>query len=564
MYTPPTGLFYTQGELDQFWQLRRSNEVQFTKEILSLDAASQLLIVEEMEASQAPWVRATNHLDEFLRQAWESIESVPLNWNWHLDAMCDHLEAVKRGEIKKMVCNVPPGTTKSVVFSIVFPCWWWSQDPTQRFLCGSYNSELANQFSVKRRMLINSPWYQGNWDLRLAKGQNEKSLFKNVSGGEMRTTSPKKSALGFHPTCIILDDPMSVDGSESEAERESTENWISGTLSTRGIAADIDRALIVVMQRLDEKDTSAQLLKDKDCEHVMIPMEFELKHPVRDPKVPTSIGWVDPRKVEGELLDNTRFPDIVVRKLEIELGHRAVGQLQQKPTAEIGRLFKKFTFADDIDPQHKIVRTVRNWDLAASDGKKSDWTVGCKMVHCKDESPSPFDDIIYITDIIRGRWEPDERDKVIIETAAQDGWNCIVGLEQEPGSGGKAQITYLTGQLIGYSVEHLKPGRGDGKIQRSNPMRSQMNTGRVIVLKRSWTDEFIDELKVFPNAGRHDDQVDAASGSFEILTQYDDSIVRITDAHLTFSKPISADVLQEVMSPEYNAGNRRKHSWELM
>jgi len=74
-------------------------------------------------------------LAQFLRSSWHIIEpGTPLIWNWHIDTVCGYLEAFSRGEITRLIINIPPGTLKSIIVSVAFPAWEWISRPEERYL----------------------------------------------------------------------------------------------------------------------------------------------------------------------------------------------------------------------------------------------------------------------------------------------------------------------------------------------------------------------------------------------------------------------------------------------
>ena len=110
---------------------------------------------------------AERSLAEFIRQMWTSIDPSPYVGNWHIDAIAEHLEAVNRGEISRLIINIPPRHMKSIAVSVAWPAWTWTQQattplrgPTVRFLYASYAQSLSIRDSVKCRRVIDSPLYQ--------------------------------------------------------------------------------------------------------------------------------------------------------------------------------------------------------------------------------------------------------------------------------------------------------------------------------------------------------------------------------------------------------------------
>ncbi len=129
---------------------------------------------------------AADSLDVFVRQGWHVLEpGVDLIWNWHLDLICRHLEAISRGELTRLVVNIPPGHMKSLLVAVFWPAWVWANDPSWRVLFTSYDMALSTRDSVRCRDLISSDWYQEtfrpSWRMKI--DQNVKSHFENNAGG---------------------------------------------------------------------------------------------------------------------------------------------------------------------------------------------------------------------------------------------------------------------------------------------------------------------------------------------------------------------------------------------
>lgn len=177
-----------------------------------------------------------------------------------------------------------------------------------------------------------------------------------------------------------------------------------------------------------------------------------------------------------------------------------------------GSKFRREWFAIlDGLPIFEEKRTVRYWDLAATpekEGEDPDWTCGVKA--------SLIDGVIYIEDVRRIRGTSQQAESLIKQTALEDGLDVEVCMEQEPGATGLMVIDhYARGPLLGYTFRG-KRTTGNKQI-RAIPMSSAAELGNVRLLARPWVGDLLDELEAFPN-GRHDDQVDAASGAFAALT----------------------------------------------
>ena len=165
------------------------------------DLSSQIAGLTSFDVDKA---LAEKSLYHFVKQAWHIIESVDYIDNWHIKVICEHLEALIRGDIKNLIINVPPGTSKSILSSVMLPAWTWTWRPTHRFLCACYSNELAIRDSVRSREIIESKWYKARWPATAIKEDlNQKIKFENTDGGWRIATTPRGRGLGEHPDSIV-------------------------------------------------------------------------------------------------------------------------------------------------------------------------------------------------------------------------------------------------------------------------------------------------------------------------------------------------------------------------
>ena len=491
-------------------------------------------------------LRFESSLLDFTQAFWPVIEPQPFECNWHIEAICDHLEAVANREIKGgLLINMPPRHMKSLGANVFFPAWVWAQNPNPdddptythqlregswrgpgvKFMHLSYEGRLATRDGVKCRRIIQSPKYQRLWGDRyqLLPDQNQKTRFENTAGGYRLSTSETGVITGEGGDIIIFDDPHNVRkiGGASDVARENSLRFWDEAMSSR-LNDPQNGVFVVIMQRVHENDLSGHILKTElGWTHLCLPARYEADHPfpIRTSVKRKSSGktpeqrqvWADPRQV-GEVLWPQKFPFPALQRIskdETVSNHMAAGQLQQRPTAREGGLFKRAWFDNPVKYAPEGLRLVRSWDLASTEDG-GDYTVGVKM-GINDDTKQ-----IYIIEVTRGQWSPAKVEAEIMKAAHWDGYETAIRLPKDPGGAGKFQAAYLAGKLSGWTV-HTEAEVGD-KVNRADPFAAQCEHGFVRLVEGPWNEAFVNELCAFPN-GAHDDQVDAAAAAFRDLTR---------------------------------------------
>lgn len=453
-------------------------------------------------------MRLRDSLYAFVQEAWSLVEPAqPFTPNWHIEVLCEVLQDITCGRAKasRWVINVPPGTLKSLLISVLWPAWVWARDPKKRFLTASYGLHLSVRDNLRVRDVVLSKWFQQLFPLHLVEDQNTKTRYNTDAGGWRIATSVGGVGTGEHPHFIVVDDPLTAQQAESITELEAANGWLDRTISTRGIT--MAPVLILVMQRLHEKDPSGHLLEQGDVEHVCFPMRYVATRPATDEHPGYQADPRDRRTQVGELLIPQLITDEKVRKLEIVLGpYGAAGQLQQQPAPEGGGQFKRgwFKFLDAMPTD--LRRSVRGWDTAGTEGG-GDYTVGVRIDEFGDGQ-------FLVSDVQRDQLGAAGVDDLILTTAKLDGPDVAQREEKEGGSAGKAVIAARAKLLVGYDYQGvLITG---SKITRAKPFRAQVEAGNVFLLRAAWNKAYLDELCNFPVAD-HDDQVDGSSCSFNAL-----------------------------------------------
>lgn len=316
-------------------------------------------------------------LYEFIKQAWYEIEpGFTYVDNWHIKAICDHLEAAYQGDISRLLINIPSRCMKSTICNIGFPAWVWAKEPRLKFLNVSGDFLLSVRDNVKCRRLIQSPWFQKYWGdkVRIAEDNNTKKRYGNTAGGEKLIKTIQGSAMGEGANFVIVDDGNSSKDIFSTVRREFTNEVIDSTITVRidRISADRAGCFINIQQRLHQFDITGHWLAkgDSSVVHLMLPMEFEAKRKcITIPLKGSKIAWEDPRKEEGELLWPARCDaeELAKRKIGYGSAYTQAAQLQQNPTPAGGHIIKRNWFQEWKHPTFpKIQYIIQSWDTALS------------------------------------------------------------------------------------------------------------------------------------------------------------------------------------------------------
>jgi len=470
----------------------------------------------------------------FVKYFWDEISEEPFQTNWHIKYLCKELQKVAENlgkgnkKLYDIIANVPPGSSKTSIVSILFPVWCWTRWIWMKFICLSYSATLSLESAETSRDIVRSDKFQTIYpEIKIKRDKDNKSNFRVESietvhlgfaprrrrGGNRLSTSVKGTVTGFHAHFILWDDPLNPQQAISVVELKGTNRWMDQTLSTRKV--DKEKSVSIgIMQRLHENDTTAHLLKKKGkyIKHICIPGEIltkEYAEKVRPRKLV--------KKYKNGLMDPVRLSKGALKELEADLGQYGyAGQVGQSPTPPKGGMFKveNAPIIDQLPAEVNIVRKVRYWDKAGTkeqldpNKNNSAYTCGTKIYLLKSGK-------WIIADVKRGRWEAVEREKVILSTAHADGKDVEVWYEQEPGSGGKESAQATTRMLAGFKAEAECP-KGD-KVYRADPYSVQWNDGNIMILRGDWNHEFIEEHRFFPFS-KFKDQVDSAGAGFAKLT----------------------------------------------
>jgi predicted phage terminase large subunit-like protein len=484
--------------------------------------------LKKMRMDPATYRRELDKLDceesllDFVRRGWSTIEpGRTFVEGWAVHAIAEHLEAVSRGQIKKLLMNVPPGFMKSLLTGVFWPAWEWGprNQPHYRYVCASYSEALTIRDNMRCRALMRADFYQEMWGDRFAFNpeQDAKTKFANDRTGFKLATSVHGLGTGERGDRVIIDDPHNVLEAESDAKRENVLQWFTEVMPSR--INDPDKAVfVVIMQRVHEYDVSGLILaKELGYEHLCIPMHWDPQHPFASNKKKSVVGWRDPRKKRNELAFPERYTEAAVAEMEKAMmswgGMYAVaGQLEQRPEPRGGGMFQDNWFEVIDHLPDGPISWARGWDFASTEGG------GDGSASVKTGVHHETNDLI-VADCWWEQVSPGGLREHVIATLARDGYGVFQSFPLDPGQAGKYQAADFLDILTGYDFEFT--GETGEKEVRARPFAAQCEVRhhvgrRVKLLRGDWNAKYKDHMTKFPK-GRYKDIPDAQSRSYSAL-----------------------------------------------
>lgn len=470
---------------------------------------------------------AERSLAQFVRQAWPVLEpATDYVHGWHVEVICEHLEAVTRGEIKNLIINVPPGMMKSLLVSVMWPVWDWIAHPHRRYVTAAYGQTLSTRDAVKSRRLIESQWYQQRWGDRFAltSDQNQKTRYENDKTGLRVALSVGGAVTGERGDVRILDDPHSADDIKSDVKRANDLEWLKTVWPTR--KNNKESAEVVIMQRLHDEDTTGYYIRDiGGYEHVVLPMEYD------GLKRFTILGEIDRRTEPNALLCPERYDREETDRLKKFLGDDVAGQFQQRPSSAEGGIFKKAWWAEQRNRYHLSDAPIRNqvvarwlfFDTAFKDKVSNDPSACCVMELWPDYRMA-----------VRWMWQ-ERIDSALLPRRIEEyatRWNFDGKLRNvviEDKGSGTTSIQTLRMSAPSWLAEMIAEFQPHGTKEYRARLASVWCERDCIQLpfpapeNADWYTEFLDQehgqLWVFPNAV-HDDLTDTLTMGIIFLEHY--------------------------------------------
>ena len=508
---------------------------------------------------------------EFVRLFWRTVEPrADLVDGWWLEALTMHLEAVTDGRIKRLLINVPPGSMKSLMTNVFWPAWEWGPMglPSMRYVAVAYSSGLTERDNQRMSQVVLSPLYQELWGDKVQATEN-KIKFQNQATGWKLASSISGIGTGERGDRIICDDPNNVQNVESDDIRAAATRWLREVMPTR--LNSTDSAIVLIQQRSHEEDATGIVMEEgaDEWEHLCVPMRYE---PQRH--CTTSIGWSDPRSIDGELFWPERFPAREVDRLERELGpYASSGQLQQLPSPRGGGIIKVEywqlwppqddgssegwqTQLDDMGTPvldtkgvPKRVMVYPDWlylmvslDTAYTEKEANDWSACTVWGLFEDRSKNAK---IMLVEAWRDRLELHALAQRVLETCRRRKADLLLVEDRAAGISVSQEIKRIMrdGEWV---VRLWNPKRQD-KVSRLMATEPLFAGNLVYAPARRWARTVIDEVASVPR-GKHDDLADTVSMALLYLRRVglaklaaEGDPFSAEDADLEFSKRLQPD-----------------------
>ena len=408
----------------------------------------------------------------------------------HHVRMAAAFERVARGEIKRLIINMPPRHTKSEFASYLLPAWFLGKFPNKKVIQTAHTAELSVGFGRKVRNLVDQDVYKDIFPgVGLQADSKAAGRWNTNKGGEYFAIGVGGAVTGKGADLLIIDDPHS----EQEAALAATNPEIYDKVYEWYTSGPRQRlqpggAIVIVMTRWGLRDLTGQVVKNSlqrgGDEWEVI--EFPAILPSGNPLWPEFWSLEELSALKEEL-PNAKWQ----------------AQYQQQPTSEEGAIVKREwwkVWEKDDPPRCDFI--IQSWDTAYETTNRSDFSACTTWgVWTTEEGETN----IILLDVYKSRLEFFQLKKKVLELHKEYEPDALIVEKKVSGIS-----LYQELRRMGVPVSEFTPSKGNDKITRLNSVSDIIQSGRVWVPNTRWAEELIDEIAAFP-AGEHDDLVDATT-----------------------------------------------------
>jgi len=409
----------------------------------------------------------------------------------HHKIMADAFERVAKGELKRLIINMPPRHTKSEFASYLLPSWFLGKFPEKKIIQAAHTAELAMGFGRKVRNLVSSEPYQKIFETKLSTDSKAANRWNTNKGGDYFAVGVNGAVTGKGADLLIIDDPHSEQEAKlgNPAVYDQVYEWFTSGPRQR---LQPGGAVIIVMTRWATRDLTGQILKNssRDGADNWEVIEFPAILPSGNPL------WPGFWKIE----------ELEAIKAEIPVS-KWEAQYQQNPTSEEGAIVKReyWKIWEDQDPPD-CEYVIQSWDTAFEKHNRADYSACTTWgVFRHPDKNGDLKPNIILLDAFKGRMEFPELKKKAFEMWKD--WNPDTLLVEKRAAG--APLIYEL-RKMGIPLSEYTPHKGQDKIARVNSIADLFASGVVWRPETRWAEEVMEEMASFPNAD-HDDLTDSSS-----------------------------------------------------
>ena len=416
---------------------------------------------------------------EFVKHMWpEFVEG------YHHKIIAEKFNKLARGEIKRLIVNMPPRHTKSEFASNYLPAWMIGKNPNLKIIQTTHTAELAVRFGRKAKNLIDSPEYQEVFQTRLQEDSKAAGRWETEGGGEYFAAGVGGAITGRGADLLIIDDPHKEQDAMSKEGFDKAYEWYTSGPRQR---LQPGGSIVVVMTRWSTKDLTGCLLHGQ-------------------------------KEVKGDQWELVEFPAILPSGLPVWPEYWKLDELEkveatlpiakwnaqwmQAPTAEEGAIIKREWWQDwphDRPPATEFI--IQSYDTAFLKKETADYSAITTWGMFRDDENQMH---VILLDAEKDRFEFPELRRVAHESYLF--WRPQMVLIEAKASG--IPLTHELSRM-GIPVVNYTPSKGNDKHVRVNTVAPFFESGRVWApMHKQYAQEVIEECAAFPN-GSHDDYVDS-------------------------------------------------------
>jgi len=412
----------------------------------------------------------------------------------HHEVMADAFERVAKGELKRLIINMPPRHTKSEFASYLLPSWYLGKFPQRKIIQSSNTAELAVGFGRKVRNLVDGDIYSRIFpNVALRHDSKAAGRWSTNENGEYFAIGVGGTVTGKGADLLIIDDPHSEqEAALAEGNPEVYDKVYEWFTSGPRQRLQPGGAIVVVMTRWSKRDLTAQVLKaeaQRGGEEWEV-IEFPAILPSGKPLWPEFWKLEELESLRNEL-PNSKWQ----------------AQYQQNPTSDSAAIVKREWWKIwDSDTPPPCDYVLMSWDTAFEKKTRADYSA-CTVwgVFYTDDEDGRSNANIILLNAIRDKVEFPELKRLFFREYKE--WNPDSVVIEKKASG--APLIYEL-RAMGIPVQEFTPTKGNDKITRLNAVSDLFASGRVWAPNTHWAEEVVDEVASFP-AGDHDDYVDTVS-----------------------------------------------------